>query len=549
MSLRVTVVGAGPGGLAAAMLLAHSGCDVTVLERHDRVGGRTSTFTLSAGPSTNAGLKHPSGSDGSFHFDLGATFFLYPRVLEEVFAACGLDLHREVELTRLDPQYELIFQAGGSIRATPDVARMQAELAAIAPKDAERFTSFLDDNRAKLRAFRPILEQPFSSRRDLLRPNVLRSLNRLRPSLSVDGDLRRYFSDERVRLAFSFQSKYLGMSPFRCPSLFTILSFLEYEHGVYHPTGGCGAVTTAMARACEKMGVRILLNTPVESFDFVGQAITATRTGAGQRIACDSVVLNADFAAAMRRFIPSALRRRWTDRRIKRSRFSCSTFMLYLGIRGHYDHLAHHTIWLAKDYEQNLNDIERDHCLSASPSFYVQHPHRTDKSLAPDGHSTLYCLAPVCNQLSKIDWAAEKERFRQLMFRQMEHIGITNLRERIVVEKMITPADWESSQHIHLGATFNLAHNLGQMLHRRPHNRFEDLSNVYLVGGGTHPGSGLPVIFESSRISARLLLNDNRIPFVWPGQTGEHTKPSRTPPQTRHVLHAVVSPDADLQAV
>jgi len=206
---KVAVIGAGPGGLAAAVLLAAAGARVTVFERQPRVVGRTSTLEL----------------DG-FRFDLGPTFFLYPQVLAEVFARAGFDLAREVDLVRLDPQYRLVFGAGGDLLATPDRARMEREIARLAPEDARGFGRFLDDNREKLALFRPCLESPFESFRDLLTPRFLKLLPRIAPHRSLDAELGRYFSDPRVRLAFSFQSKYLGMSPFRCPSLFTILSFL-----------------------------------------------------------------------------------------------------------------------------------------------------------------------------------------------------------------------------------------------------------------------------------------------------------------------------------
>jgi phytoene desaturase len=494
MAKRVVIVGAGPGGLAAAMLLARAGVSVRVVERQPHVGGRTSTLA----------------GDG-FRFDVGPTFFLYPRVLEEIFAACGANLRREVPMARLDPQYHLVFGAGGELRCTPDVPRMQEQVAKLCPADAEAFPRFLDDNRVKLDRFRAILERPWLGWKDVLSPSLLKMLPLVRPWLSLDGELGRYFRDPRVRLAFAFQSKYLGMSPFQCPSLFSILSFLEYEHGVWHPIGGCGEVSRAMAKVALDLGAEISLGEDVEEVLFEGKRAVGVRTNKA-RYDCDALVINADFARAMTRLVPDHLRRNWTDRKIEKKKFSCSTFMLYLGVEGEFRDLSHHTIYMARDYGRNLEDIETRHVLSDDPSFYVQNACVTDPSLAPPGHSTLYVLLPVTHQHPNVDWRREAPRYRQVALRQLAKLGLDDVERRIRFERMVTPADWDQSYQIHKGATFNLAHGLDQMLHLRPRNRFEDLDGVYLTGGGTHPGSGLPVIYESARITSRLLLQDWDMP-------------------------------------
>lgn len=492
---RVVVVGAGPGGLASAMLLARAGLAVTVLERQPRVGGRTSSH----------------GAKG-YTFDLGPTFFLYPRVIEEIFRACGRDLHREVDMVRLDPQYHLVFGGGGSIRATPDLERMEREIASISPGDAAAFRRFMDDNRLKMERFRPVMENPFPGWREVLTWPMARLLPLLRPWLSLEQELGRYFSDPRIRLAFSFQSKYLGMSPFNCPSLFSILSFLEYEHGVHHPMGGCASVSEAMARVARDCGADIRLGEAVESLEFQGRKIVAANTALG-RHECDSMVVNADFAHAMTRLVPDNLRRHWNNRRIESRRYSCSTFMLYLGVEGTFPELAHHTIYMSRDYRANLEEIESRHVLSDDPSFYAHNPGVIDKTVAPRGHSALYLLFPVSHKHPNIDWKAQAGRFREKALDQARKVGLPDLRPLIRHERVITPDDWESQHAVYRGATFNMAHNLGQMLHLRPGNRFADLEGVYLTGGGTHPGSGLPVIYESARISSRLLLQELGLPY------------------------------------
>lgn len=487
---KINIIGAGPGGLAAAMLLSRTGAEVNVFERRGQPGGRTSVLQR----------------DG-FTWDVGATFFMYPRVLEEIFKSAGRSMHDEIPMVKLDPHYRLVFGGGGEITATPDVDRLKAEISRYSPEDAAAVDRFLADNRRKLAAFKPVLERPFNGWRDLVRTDMLKCLPLLRPTASVDADLRRYFRDPRTRLAFSFQTKYLGMSPYRCPSLFTILSFLEYEYGIFHPIGGCGAITAAMARVAGELGVKIHLNEEVEGMEFNGRRATAVRTRSGTH-AHDALVINSDFARTMQRLVPDQLRRRWSNRKLGKSKFSCSTFMLYLGLKGRCDDIAHHNIFISAGYEENLRQIEKEHTIPTDPSFYVQNPCVSDSTLAPEGHCALYVLVPVPHQHANIDWAREKEAFTSRILDRMELLGVRNVRERIVSQTVVTPDEWAQDQQIHLGATFNLAHNFGQMLHWRPRNRFEDLEGVYLTGGGTHPGSGLPVIFESARISSGLIEHD-----------------------------------------
>lgn len=489
-SKKVTIVGAGPGGLAAAMQLAYAGLDVTVLESRDVVGGRTSAIER----------------DG-FRFDCGPTFFLYPRVLEEIFRSVGYELNREVPMKRLDPQYRLTFAGGGQLDCTPDMDEMDRQIAAISPSDVGKLRRYMDDNRVKLEKFRPILERPFSSIFDLMRPSLLGAARHVHPMRSLGDELSRYFSDPRLVIAFAFQSKYLGMSPFQCPSLFSILAFLEYEYGVFHPIGGCSRVSERMADLARELGVDIRLNEPVTGLNMKGRRVVGVTTDQAS-YDCDAMVVNADFAEAMKRLVPDKLRKRWSDNQLASKRFSCSTYMLYLGIEGRYDDLPHHSIHISGDYAKNLAEIETEHVLSDDPSFYVQNAGVTDDSLAPAGHSTLYVLVPVSHQHANIDWKSQAAPFREKTLDSLAQIGLGDVRKRIRFEHRITPDDWNNGHRIYRGATFNLAHNLGQMLHRRPRNRFEELDGVYLVGGGTHPGSGLPVIYESSRITSRLLLGD-----------------------------------------
>jgi len=261
-----------------------------------------------------------------------------------------------------------------------------------------------------------------------------------------------------------------------------------------------------MARVAQRLGAEIRFEAPVEHIAFKGKKATGLTVG-GTHHAADAVIVNADFAHSMPYLVPEALRPRWKDAKIETARYSCSTFMLYLGIEGRYDALDHHTIFLARDYRRNIREIEEGRCPPAEPSIYVQNPSRTDPAFGDAAGSSLYVLVPV-GHCGAIDWAKERDGYRDLILNRLEALGLENLRARIRYEKVVTPDDWATDLAIHRGATFNLAHNLGQLLYFRPHNRFEDVDGVYLVGGGTHPGSGLPVIYEGARITADLILQD-----------------------------------------
>jgi len=497
---NVAIIGAGPGGLASALLLAKSGVNVTVFERSSAVGGRNKVFER----------------DG-FKFDLGPTFFHYPEVIEDIFKAIGMDAHEELNLHRLEMNYRLIFGQGGQLDCTSDLDEMTERIRGLSgDSNANAFRRYVADNRVKLQKSKACLQEPWYGPTDLLSKRAMRVAGVLRPQRSVAGDLMKLFDDDRLMLAMSFQTKYLGMSPFNCPSLFTMLAFLEYEYGIFHPIGGLGSVSERMASIAKDLGVTFKMNEAVESVIMDGKTIKGVRTANGEFLA-DKVVMNADFANGMTQLFPDKVRKKWNNKKIDKKKYSCSTFMVYLGIDKTYEELPHHQIYASSNYEQNLEDIEKNHKLTwDDPSVYVQNACVVDPSLAPEGCSTVYALVPVSHIHENIDWDKEKDAYRDRILDQIEtKLGFEGLRDHIVTEMIITPEDW--GDHCYRGAVFNLAHGLDQMLWRRPKNQFDEINNLYLVGGGTHPGSGLPVIYESARISSKLLLDSLGIIPDWNG--------------------------------
>jgi phytoene desaturase len=265
-----------------------------------------------------------------------------------------------------------------------------------------------------------------------------------------------------------------------------------------------------MARVAQRLGVEFRFNTTVDRIAFAGKRAIGLEAG-GQHIAADAVVMNADFAHAMPKLVPPSLRKTWSDKKIDKANYSCSTFMLYLGIEGECPAIQHHNVLLSREYMENIAQIERG-VIPAVPSLYLHNPSATDDTMAPPGHTALYLLVPVPNLRFGTDWRKELAPFREIALDRIQALGVPNIRERIRYEKIVTPQGWLDDYAVGYGATFNLSHEIGQMLHWRPGNRFQNTQGLYLVGGGTHPGSGLPVIYEGARITTRLLQADLGLP-------------------------------------
>lgn len=488
---HIAVVGAGPGGLACAMLLASHGYQVDLFEKQPVVGGRTSQLKL-----------------GAYRFDRGATFFMMPQLLEELFQAAGRQLKDYVNIAPVDPLYtlqfpDLQFRPGASQAETMRVIEHAF------PGEAGGYERFMQEERIKFERLMPLLQTDFSSWTQLLSPYVAKAIPYLHATESVYSRLSQYFNDDRLKLAFTFQAKYLGMSPWECPGTFTMLSFLEHEYGLHHPIGGVNQLCLAMAKVIEEYGGVIHTGTPVQRVLTNGRKATGIQLDDGEKLEYDHVVLNADFGTAMTKLFEPGLLRRYSARKLAAKKYSCSTAMLYLGVKRKLD-LPHHLVRFPANYRTNVEDIFQRGVLSADPSLYVHNPSALDPTLAPEGHSSLYVLMPTANCGAPIDWRSQKELLRERMYTVLEEqLGLSGLEGDVEEELLWLPDDWRDQLDVYEGATFNLAHNLQQMTLFRPHNRFEEIDKVWLVGGGTHPGSGLPTIFESGRITARLIMRED----------------------------------------
>ncbi|MBF0537844.1 MAG: phytoene desaturase, partial [Nitrospirae bacterium] len=425
-----------------------------------------------------------------------------------VFALAGKDIRDYVEIKPLDPLYRLRFDDGTEFHPSTDTEKTIAEIQRLFPGEVDNYLRFMRNEGYRYRRIERCFKVPYDSVYDFLSPHFIEAL----PQMEITGTLRErlegYFRHDKMRLAMAFQTKYIGMSPWRAPSVYSLISYVEHRWGIHHVRGGLNQLTLAMAKVVEEYGGRVYTSTKVSQVLRRDKTATGLLLEDGQEISADYIVINADFAYAMSSLIGSR-RKKYTDDNLQRRDYSCSTFMLYLGVNKTYD-IPHHNLILGSDFKTHMDDITMTRRPSSMSMVYVHNPIVTDDTLAPRGKSPIYVLVPVPNNKAQIDWGGFKQGFRkQVLDFIVKKTGMTDIEQHIEVEKIMTPHNWESDLNVYNGAVFNLSHDLGQMFWFRPHNRSEELSNCYIVGGGTHPGSGLPNICISSVITSEQLIRDD----------------------------------------
>ncbi len=489
---HIIVVGGGPGGLSAAMILAQRGFKVTVFEQKSVVGGRNKALHL-----------------GEYTFDIGPTFLMMDFFLREIFSLAGRDIDDYLNLILLEPMYKLNF-VNNELYIVSDHKDMRARIEETFPGNEAGFDVFLRKEKQRYHKLYPCLRKDYSSFAAMVHPDILTALPYLSIGKSLYQNLGSYFRDELCRLSFTFQAKYLGMSPWTCPGLFTIIPYVEHAYGIYHVENGLHAISLAMEKVITEHGGRVFTDQKVKQVT-VNNARTASGVELenGEVVPGDAVIINADFGHAMQTLFAPGILQHYTSKRLAKMHFSCSTFMIYLGLDIMYQE-PHHQIIFAHDYRKNITEISYEGILSKDLSLYVRNASITDATLAPKGHSALYILVPVPNLLSNIVWDTEQIAFyREKVLTLIEQrTSMSDVHQHIITEHIITPHNWWTDYDVYNGATFNLAHNLLQMLYFRPHNRFQEVHRCYLTGGGTHPGSGLPTIYESARITAEMITKD-----------------------------------------
>jgi len=487
---NVIVIGSGIGGLSAGIRMQTAGYNVTILEKLDQIGGRARVFTL----------------DG-FTFDAGPTVITAPQIFRDLFEQANRKMEDYVTLLPVEPYYRVLFDDGSSFDyAHPEKNIPQIEK--MSPGDVEGY-------KRMLKAVKPIYEKgfqdlsfrPFHNFGSMLK--VAPSLMKLQAYRSNYGFVSKYIKDEKLRMVFSFHPLLIGGNPFSVPSIYSLIQYLEKEHGIWFAKGGTTSLVSALGKLFNELGGQIILNSEISEILIENKKVKGVKTVNDTVFPSDIVISNADPAFTYTRLIDPKWRKKNSNKRYRKAKYSMGLVVIYFGTKKQYPDMKHHTIILGPRYKGLLTDIFKKKSLASDFSSYLHVPTRTDPNLAPEGgNEAFYILVPVPNQDSGIDWVKMAEPFKQKILKFLDENHLPGLLENLVVEKILTPLDFEKDYNSIKGTGFSLEPVFTQSAWFRPHNKSEDIDGLYLVGAGTHPGAGLPGVVASAKVTTDLILQN-----------------------------------------
>ncbi|NMB87309.1 MAG: phytoene desaturase [Chloroflexi bacterium] len=490
MKKKITVIGSGFGGLAAACRLAAHGHDVELFEKRDKPGGRGYVYE------TNG-----------FKFDGGPTVITAPFMFDEIFTAAGKQREDYVQFVPIDPFYRIFDAQGRKFDYNNQTDFILSEIERWNPADKDGYLRFIATTKAIFeKGFLELSDRPFLKFTDMLK--IAPDLIRLQSYKSVYQYVSQFVQDDFLRQVFTFHPLLVGGNPFDTTSIYALIHYLERQWGVHYALGGTGAIIQALVKLFQELGGKLFLDADVaEILVDSRRRVGGVRLKDGSLHRSDIVVSNADVAFTYRNLIPARYRRKNTDRRIEHWRYSMSLFVIYFGTKRRYTDspLAHHNIILGERYKGLLDDIFTHQQLADDFSLYLHMPTLTDPSIAPQDHESFYVLSPVPHLGSGIDWARTARPYRDRILQFLEDHYLPDLRANIVAEHYIDPLHFQNTLNSYQGAAFSVAPILTQSAWFRPHNRSEDFDNLYFVGAGTHPGAGLPGVLSSAKIAENLI--------------------------------------------
>lgn len=479
---HAVVIGSGFGGLAAAVRLGARGYRVSVVDKLEGPGGRAFVYR----------------QDG-YTFDAGPTIVTAPFLLEELWTLCGKRFADHVDLREISPFYRIRFDDGSHFDYSEDPEAMKREIARFDPADIEGYERFLAvSERVYAVGFDKLLNVSFDRLWKMARR--LPELAFVQFYRSVHGLVAKYIRHPKLRQVFSFHPLLVGGNPYSTTAVYTLIAHLERRHGVHFAMGGTGAIVDGLVDLIEGQGGTLRFNAPVEEILVEDGDARGVRLASGETIAADIVVSNADSAFTYRHLVPERYRRRWTNRKIARAKYSMSLFVWYFGTDRRYDDVPHHMILLGPRYKALLTDIFDKKVLADDFSLYLHRPTATDPALAPDGCDAFYVLSPVPNLGGDVDWTERAEPYRRAIERSLSETVLPGLESHVATSRLLTPLDFRDRLSSIEGAAFGLQPILTQTAWFRPHNRSEEIGRLYLVGAGTHPGAGLPGVISSAKV-------------------------------------------------
>lgn len=486
MSHRIAVVGAGLGGFSAAIRLQARGWDVTVFEKNNRPGGRMNLI-----------------DEKGFKIDMGPTLVMMPEMLHEVFEAANRKLEDYLDLVQLTPSYKVQLGDGSVFNMTSALTELVDQLEKRSPDDARRFFNYFQEIHQKYRLSREyFIEKTFNSLSDMVNPQTLKGLFSAKPFGTVTSFTKKYIKDPYLRAAFTFQTLYLGVSPHQCPSVYSLLPYIELAEGVWFPRGGVYQIAKAFEKLFLELGGEIRYKHPVDSFQFDGRRITGIYSK-DRFFPAQAVICNQDTGKAFKDLIPEAKRPSAPDKKVDRLDYGCSSLMIYLGVNKKYDDMAHHTVVLPRHFDDVLDDLFKQGVPPAEPAYYICRPTATDSGLAPQGCDVIYLLVPVPHLKQYNRWdKTSVELYKNSVLSQVERDYLPGLRQHIELEKVFTPGDFKTAYGIMHGSAFGLSPSFFQSAYFRPRNVSPDIDNLYFAGASTHPGGGIPVVLLSGRLVA-----------------------------------------------
>ncbi|WP_337846042.1 phytoene desaturase [Sphingomonas sp.] len=486
---QAVVIGAGFGGLALAIRLQSAGVDTVVVEARDRPGGRGYYWE----------------KDG-FVFDAGPTVITAPEALEELWALSGHRMADDVTLVPVSPFYRLNWPDGTNFDYTNDDSILTAEIAKLDPADIAGYRRFLDYSAGVYReGYEKLGHVAFLDFTSMVK--AAPALMKYQAWRSVYSMVSSFVKNEKLREALSFHTLLVGGNPMTTSAIYALIHKLERDGGVWFAMGGTNRLVAGMVRHFERLGGKLVLGDPVEEIETLGERATAVRTKSGARFEADAVASNADIVHSYRDLLKGSRSAQRTGSRLQRKRFSPSLFVVHFGIKGTWPGIPHHMILFGPRYKGLLDDIYSHGVLSEDFSLYLHHPTITDPSMAPEGHSTFYALAPVPHMgKAPVDWDTVRPVLEKRILDEVGRRLIPDIHDRIVTKFSYAPTDFQHDLAAHLGSAFSLEPVLTQSAYFRAHNRDDSIENMYFVGAGTHPGAGIPGVVGSAKATAALML-------------------------------------------